>query len=107
MKRSAAACKAWGSATARKALSFLRKAMPSPVQFVFDEAMAVQTVGGLKGKEAGHAHDHRSQDRIAEVEVVVSEAATLPGQDAVVGIGGRVLGGRGPEGQSPAPCFSE
>jgi hypothetical protein len=76
-----------------------------PVQFVFEEAVGVQTGGGLKGKEAGHAHDHRSQDRIAEVEVVVSEAAALPGQDAIVRVGGRVLGGRGPEGRALLQAF--
>src|SRR5438874_9954916 len=32
----------------------------SPVQFVFNEAVAIQTVGGLKRKEAGDPHDHRS-----------------------------------------------
>ena len=31
-----------------------------PVQFVFDEVVTVQAVGGLKGKEAGDPHDHRS-----------------------------------------------
>jgi len=32
----------------------------SPVQFVFDEAVTVQTVRGLKREKAGDPHDHRS-----------------------------------------------
>src|SRR5438105_3965131 len=69
-----------------------------PVQFVFDEAVTVQAVGGVKREEAGDPHDHRSQHRIAEVEVVMSEAAALPGEDTVVGVGSRILGSGGSEG---------
>jgi hypothetical protein len=36
------------------------KADSSPVQFVFDETVAVQAIGGVKRKEAGDPHDHRS-----------------------------------------------
>src|SRR5438477_10837481 len=35
-----------------------------PVQFVFDEAVTVQAVGGVKREEAGDPHDHRSKHRI-------------------------------------------
>ena len=41
------------------------------------------------GKERGHPHHHRPQNFIADVEVVMGEAAALVGEDAVV----RVLGG--------------
>src|SRR5215470_10643241 len=71
-----------------------------PVQFVFDEAVAVQTVRGLKGKEAGHAHDHGAQDGIAQIEVVMREAAALPGEDTIVRVRGGVLGSRGAEGRA-------
>src|SRR5205814_3527152 len=87
VKRSAAACRASGSTTARKALSFLRKVMPCRFSS-FDEAVAVQTVRDLKRKEAGDPHDHRSQHRVAEVEIIVSKTAALPGEDTVVGVGG-------------------
>ena len=52
--------------------------------------MAVQPVGGLEGKEGRHAHDDRPEDLVADVEVVMREAAALMREDAVVG----VLGGK-------------
>ena len=39
--------------------------------------MAIQIVGGLKRKERTHAHRHRSQDFIPNVDVIVSEPAAL------------------------------
>ena len=47
-----------------------------------------------KGKEAGHAHDHGAENFVADVEVVVREAAALVRQDAVVGILGRDIWAR-------------
>ena len=58
------------------------------VQFLLDKVVAIQIVGGLKGKEGGRAHHHRSQRLVADVEIVVGEAAALAAQDAAVGIGG-------------------
>ena len=60
-----------------------------PLEFLFDEAVAVKIVGGLEGEEGGHTHHHGAENFIADVEVIVREAAALVGKDAVV----RVLGG--------------
>src|ERR1019366_5762509 len=67
------------------------------VEFLLDEVVAVQIVGGLKGKERGHAYHHRPQRFVADVEVIVRETAALAGQDAVVGIVGGKAGNRGAE----------
>jgi hypothetical protein len=40
-------------------------------------------------KERGHPHHHRAQSFVADVEIVVREAAALGGEDPVM----RVLGG--------------
>lgn len=85
LKRSAAACRAAASATARKALSFLRK--PILARFsLLDEAVAVEVVGGLEREERRHPHDHGAENLVADIEVVVREAAPLRRQDAVIGV---------------------
>ena len=53
--------------------------------------MAVEVIRRLEGKERRHTRDHATEDFIADVEVVVGEAALLAGQDAVVRILGREL----------------
>ena len=64
-----------------------------PLQFLLDEAVAVEIVGGLEREERGHPHHHRAQGFVAEVEVVVREAAALAGEDPVIWILGGVFGG--------------
>ena len=59
------------------------------VELLLDEAVAVEVVGRLEGEERGHTHHHGAENFIADVEVVVGEAAALVGEDAVM----RVLGG--------------
>ena len=59
------------------------------VEFLLDEAVAIEVVSRLEGEERGHTHHHGAKSFIADVEVVVGEAAALAGEDAVV----RVLGG--------------
>jgi hypothetical protein len=58
------------------------------VEFLLDEAVAVKIVGGLVG-EGGHTHHYGAENFIADVEVIMREAAPLARKDAVV----RVLGG--------------
>ena len=48
-----------------------------PVQFLLDEGVAVEIVGGLEREEGGHAQHHRPQGFIPHVEVVMREAAAL------------------------------
>src|SRR5262249_17302868 len=67
------------------------------IELLLDEAVPVEVVRGLEGEERRHPHDHGAHDFIADVEVVVSEAALLAGQDAVIGILGLGLRDRDPE----------
>ena len=53
------------------------------IELLLDEVVAVDVVGCLEGKEGRHTHDKRPQHFIADVEVVMGEAAPLgpPGCD--------------------------
>jgi len=62
-----------------------------PLQLLLDEAVAVEVIGGLEREERGHPHHHRAEDLIADVEIVVGEAAALVGKDPVIGILGGVF----------------
>ena len=44
-----------------------------------------------KGKNEATTHDHRAESFVADVEVVVGEAAALARQDAVVGVLGGIF----------------
>ena len=59
------------------------------VEFLLDEAVAIEIVSRLEGEERGHTHHHGAKSFIADVEIVVGEAAALADEDAVM----RVLGG--------------
>src|SRR5882672_4730667 len=89
---SAAACSAATSSTARKALSVLRKPICARFSSCSMKLVPVEVVGGLERKERGDPHHHRAQGFVAEVEVVVREAAALAGEDAVIWILGGVFG---------------
>ena len=86
---SAAACSAVDVVDRKEGVVGLAEADLRALQLLLDEAMAVEVVGGLEREERGDPHHHRAQGFIAEVEVVVREAAALAGEDAVI----RILGG--------------
>jgi hypothetical protein len=65
-----------------------------------DEVVAVEPIGGVKGEETGDPDHHRTEDLVAEVEVIVSEAAALFGQEAVVRVSGGILGRSGTKGRA-------
>src|SRR5271157_131428 len=67
-------------------------------QFLFDEGVTVEIVGGLERETGGDAHHHRPQGFIAQVEIVVRETTALGSEDAVVGILGGELGDGTAEG---------
>ena len=67
----------------------LAEADPRAVQLLLDEAVAVEVIGGLEREERGHPHHLRAQSFVANIEIVVREAAALGGEDSVM----RVLGG--------------
>jgi hypothetical protein len=69
----------------------LAKANACTIELLLDVVVAVEVIRRLERKEGCHPHDHGTQDFIADVEVVVGEAALLAGQDAVIGILGREL----------------
>ncbi len=69
----------------------LAEADPRPLQLLLDEAVAVEIVGGLEREEGSHPHNHRSEHLVADIEVVMREAAALVRDDAVVRVLGRVL----------------
>jgi hypothetical protein len=84
VKRPAAFCNAATSDTARKALSLFGNVTCSRFSSPLDEVVPVQIVCGLKRKEGGDAHRHRTRHFVFNAEVVVGETAALPGQNTVV-----------------------
>ena len=69
----------------------LAEADPGPLQLLLDEAVAVEIGGGLKREEGSHPQGHRPERLVADVEVIVGEAAALARDDAVVRVPGRVF----------------
>jgi hypothetical protein len=70
------------------------------IQFLLDEGVAVEPVGGVKRKGGCHPQHDRSQNLIADVEVVVRETAPLVSQNAVVGVRGGIFR----EADAESPC---
>src|SRR5262245_33058896 len=85
---------------AEKSIVMLAKRDLCAIEFLLNEAVPVEIIGRLEGKEGRHAHDHGPEHLIADVEVVVGEAALLAGQDAVIGVLGRELRHRHPKRRS-------
>jgi hypothetical protein len=61
------------------------------IQFLLDEAVAVEPVSGVKEKEGGHTQNDRSQNLISDTEVVMRETAALVCQDAIVRVWGGIF----------------
>ena len=61
-----------------------------PLQLLLDEAVAVEVVGGPEGEERRHPQHHRSERLVADVEIVVGEAAALRRQNTMIGILGGI-----------------
>ena len=70
----------------QKGVVVLAKADLIPIQFLLDEGVTIEIVGGVEGEERGYADDDGPEDLIAEVEVVMGEAACLVRQNPVIGI---------------------
>ena len=73
----------------QKGIIVLAEAYSRTLEFLLDEAVAVEIIGGPEGEERGHAHHHGAEHLIADVEVVVREAAALVGENAVMRVLGR------------------
>ena len=74
-----------------KGVVALMEADARSIQFLLHEGVAVEPVGGVKGKEGGYAQHDRPQNLIPDIEVVVRETAALVGQDAIVRIGSGIF----------------
>src|SRR5271154_3238777 len=72
-------------------ISFTKR-HPGAAQLLFDEMVSVEVIGDGKGEKGPHAQSYGSEHRVANVEVVMGVAGTLAAQDAVVRIGGGILG---------------
>src|SRR5438132_13648504 len=100
LSRSAAACRFGRVVHRQESVVVFMEADLFPLQFLFDERVAVEPVGGMKGKEARHAHDDGPQNCVPNIEVVMGEAAPLVRQDAMVGVLRRKLGHPDAEGSA-------
>src|SRR6516162_1530422 len=76
----------------KKGVVVLAEADAGPLQLLLDEAVGVQVVSGLEGKEGCDEQDHWPKHLVADVEVVVREAAALMGKDAVMRVLARIFG---------------
>ena len=76
-------------------------------EFAFDERMAVKVVGDGEGQERSDAKGDRAQRFVANIEVVVGIAGTLPDEDAVVRILDGKPGNSGAERGSQFPALED
>src|SRR6476659_602084 len=67
------------------------------IELPLDEVVAVEVICRLEGEEGCDTHHHGAENFIADIEVVVCEAAALAGEDAVVWILGGILRHADPE----------
>src|ERR1700724_1883987 len=70
-------------------------------EFLLDEAVTVEIVSGLEGEERAHTHHHRTENLIADVEVVVGVAAALAGGGGGSGVLGGIFRTAGAEARAP------
>src|SRR3954453_17497733 len=69
-------------------------------KLALDEVMAVEVVADLERQEGTDAHGQGTEHRVSDIEVRVRVPATLPADDAVVGVSSRVPRNAGAEGGS-------
>ncbi len=70
----------------QKRVVVLAKADLGAIELLFNEAVAVEVVCCLERKERAHAHHDRTQHFIADVKIVVGEAAALKSDNSVIGV---------------------
>ena len=86
------ALKSFGVGNGKKSVVVFAKLDSATVQFYLDEVMAVEPIGGVKGQERSHSQHQGSQSWVADIKVVVGEAAAAFAQDLVIRISGGELG---------------
>lgn len=84
--------KSLGIGNRKKSIVVFAKLDCAPFQFYLDEVMAVEPIGGVKGQEGSHSQHQGSQSGVADIKVVVGEAAAAFAQDLVIRISGGELG---------------
>src|SRR4029077_12493124 len=77
------------------------------IELPLDEVVAVEVICRLEGEEGCDTHHHGAENFIADIEVVVCEAAALAGEDAVVWILGGILRHADPEEVAPSRSNNE
>src|SRR5580700_9543764 len=77
------------------------------LQFLFHEGVAVEPVRCMEREKTGYTDNDRSQNFIADVEVVMGEAAPLLCQNSVIGILGGILRDGDAEGAALFHAFEE
>src|SRR5215813_6228040 len=60
-------------------------------QLLLDETVTIEVIAGLEREERGHPHNHRAEDRVTNVEVIMRKTTALRRQDPVIGILGGVF----------------
>src|SRR5262249_32706808 len=75
----------------KKGIGGLAEAVLPPLQFLLDETVTIEVIAGLEREEGGDPHHDWTEDRIADVKIIMREAAALVRQDSVMGIFGRVF----------------
>src|SRR5215469_104701 len=75
----------------KKGIVGLAEADLPALQFLLDETVTIEVIAGLEREEGGYPHHDWTEDLIADVEVVMREAAALVRQDPVIWIFGRVF----------------
>jgi hypothetical protein len=83
----------------QEGIVILAEADLGTIEFLPDEVVTVELICRLEGEEGSDAHHHGAENFIEDIEVVVREAASLAGEDAVVWILGRILRHADPEGR--------
>src|SRR4029453_11800138 len=84
--------KSFGVGNGKKSVVVFAELDSATFQFYLDEVMAVEPIGGVKGQERSHSEHQGSQSWVADIKVVVGEAAAAFAQDLVIRISGGELG---------------
>ena len=84
--------KSLGVGNGKKSVVVFAKLDSATFQFYLNEVMTVEPIGGVKGQERSHSQHQGSQSWVADIKVVVGEAAAAFAQDLVIRISGGELG---------------
>lgn len=78
--------KGLGIGSGKKGVVVLTEVNPNTVKLGLNEIMAIEPIGGVKGKEGGHPHHYSSEPLVSDIEVIVGKASSVFAQDPVTGV---------------------